>query len=696
MTSGGTTLRGFVPKARTAIALHVPQYTVWGAGTDIGKSLVSAGICRTQTLKEGSSLLYLKPVQTGFPLDSDSRLVARVAGLQHTLSPHAASIDHPPPAAQQDTRSGPVGSVPATGAGAGRLAHTSFAWSMPASPHLAVQAEGRPVTAAEVLEATRQQLEEFTSKVRLGGEALALVETAGGVASPSPCGALQCDVLRPLRLPGLLVGDYRLGGISATVTAMESLLMRGYDTDLLVMLEGGLGNAAAVKSAFGLLPHKPIAVVTLPPPPGRELGGAEAVLDWCAHPQTAAGLEEILHILQARHSERVAQLHAAAEETTSCIWWPFTQHSMVAAQDVTVIDSRCGEHFTVLKPAPPELQPRAERAPGSLATSFDACASWWTQGVSAEQQVSLTRAIAYASGRYGHVMFPENTHAAALACAQSLLQGVGKGWASRVFYSDNGSTAIEVAVKMAFRKYIVDHGLAAQADAPEPFPELRIIGLEGCYHGDTLGAMDCQGPSSFTGNWQFPWYSGRGLWLEPATLAQRAGEWTIALPPHIAKENENLIQDPRLLKMPSRDAAFDVARDKSELADVYRRDVRTKLDTATDLAAKDNTRFGALLIEPVVQGAGGMLMIDPLYQRVLMQECKSRSIPVILDEVFCGLWRLGCETTIELLHETPDISWYLPSLQTHVAKVVGRVSFKTRTKMHFLGDTFKKQAYSRD
>lgn len=74
-------------------------------------------------------------------------------------------------------------------------------------------------------------------------------------------------------------------------------------------------------------------------------------------------------------------------------------------------------------------------------------------------------------------------------------------------------------------------------------------------------------------------------------------------------------------------------------ADVYRRDVRTKLDTATDLAAKDNTRFGALLIEPVVQGAGGMLMIDPLYQRVLMQECKSRSIPVILDEVIVDRWR---------------------------------------------------------
>jgi adenosylmethionine-8-amino-7-oxononanoate aminotransferase len=45
----------------------------------------------------------------------------------------------------------------------------------------------------------------------------------------------------------------------------------------------------------------------------------------------------------------------------------------------------------------------------------------------------------------------------------------------------------------------------------------------------------------------------------------------------------------------------------------------------------------------VIQGAGGMLMIDPLFQRVLVSECRSRKIPVIFDEVFTGFWRLGVE-----------------------------------------------------
>jgi dethiobiotin synthetase/adenosylmethionine--8-amino-7-oxononanoate aminotransferase len=47
----------------------------------------------------------------------------------------------------------------------------------------------------------------------------------------------------------------------------------------------------------------------------------------------------------------------------------------------------------------------------------------------------------------------------------------------------------------------------------------------------------------------------------------------------------------------------------------------------------------------VIQGAGGMHMIDPLFQRVLAQECKNRKIPVIFDEVFTGFWRLGVEVT---------------------------------------------------
>ena len=60
------------------------------------------------------------------------------------------------------------------------------------------------------------------------------------------------------------------------------------------------------------------------------------------------------------------------------------------------------------------------------------------QGVSAELQPRLVSSMAHAAGRYGHVIFPENVHQPALDLAQKLLAGVGKGWAHKVFFSDNG------------------------------------------------------------------------------------------------------------------------------------------------------------------------------------------------------------------------------------------------------------------
>ena len=60
------------------------------------------------------------------------------------------------------------------------------------------------------------------------------------------------------------------------------------------------------------------------------------------------------------------------------------------------------------------------------------------QGVNDELQPRLTQALAYAAARYGHVMHPENAHEPAVACAEALLGGVGRGWADRVFFSADG------------------------------------------------------------------------------------------------------------------------------------------------------------------------------------------------------------------------------------------------------------------
>jgi dethiobiotin synthetase/adenosylmethionine--8-amino-7-oxononanoate aminotransferase len=81
----------------------------------------------------------------------------------------------------------------------------------------------------------------------------------------------------------------------------------------------------------------------------------------------------------------------------------------------------------------------------------DSCASWWTQGIG-HGDVAMSLALARNSSQFGHIMFPSNLHLPASRLANFLTHdGPGRSWASRVFYSDDGSTAMEIAVKMALR-----------------------------------------------------------------------------------------------------------------------------------------------------------------------------------------------------------------------------------------------------
>ena len=69
-------------------------------------------------------------------------------------------------------------------------------------------------------------------------------------------------------------------------------------------------------------------------------------------------------------------------------------------------------------------------------------------------------------------------------------------------------------------------------------------------------------------------------------------------------------------------------------------------------------RLAACIVEPLLQGAGGMLLVDPLYQRCLVELARERGVPVIFDEVFTGLWRLGAASAAKLLGVQPDIACY--------------------------------------
>ncbi|CAN7067197.1 bifunctional dethiobiotin synthetase/7,8-diamino-pelargonic acid aminotransferase, mitochondrial [Brassica rapa] len=636
------------------LPLNHPTYLIWSANTSLGKTLVSTGIASSFLLHQPSSsppaahsskLLYLKPIQTGFPSDSDSRFVfSKLDSLslrcRIPLSVSNSVLRSSLPVAESMRRNIKVSESgmcdlnfreEKTVTGAPELlCKTLYAWEAAISPHLAAEREHATVEDSVVLKMVEQEME-CGSKANV----LCLVETAGGVASPGPSGTLQCDLYRPFRLPGILVGDGRLGGISGTIAAYESLKLRGYDVAAVVFEDHGLVNEVPLNSYL----RNKVPVLVLPPVPKDP---SDDLIEWFV--ESDGVFKALKEVMVSVYLERVDRLNGMAKQAGEVFWWPFTQHKLVPEDNVTVIDSRCGENFSVFKASDNN----------SITQQFDACASWWTQGPDPAFQAELAREMGYTAARFGHVMFPENVYEPALKCAELLLDGVGKGWASRVYFSDNGSTAIEIALKMAFRKFCVDHetllGLSEDAEEKKHV-DVKVLALRGSYHGDTLGAMEAQAPSPYTGFLQQPWYTGRGMFLDPPTVFISNGAWNLSLPesfPQTASEESGTFT--------TRDEIFDKSRDTSVLATIYSAYVSEQLQEYSK--SSQSAHVGALIIEPVIHGAGGMHMVDPLFQRVLVNECRNRKIPVIFDEVFTGFWRLGVETTADLLGCKPDIACF--------------------------------------
>ncbi|PIN20538.1 Acetylornithine aminotransferase [Handroanthus impetiginosus] len=667
-----------------------PIYTIWASNTSLGKTLVSAGLSMAFLSSSSApfakkKFVYLKPVQTGFPDDSDSRFVYRKFSEFFVYKPLPFSVfasncvsRASVPAASAVLGNGVAGGsvrnedfgaefVKNGGNFSGRLesvhwyeerklqgsdsneaelfpvsevvCKTMYGWKEAVSPHLAAEREEAMVKDSEVLDTLNRCLRNILVGASCGteeSEVMCVIETAGGVASPGPSGSLQCDLYRPFRLPAILVGDGRLGGISGTISAYESLKLRGYDVTAVIFEDHGLMNEVPLLSYF----QNRVPVLVLPSIP-KDI--SDDLISWFEKSQMV--FTSLKEIMLSAFQERIQRLHDMPKKACDVFWWPFTQHKLVPEEKVTVIDSRCGENFAVLK----------FQSFDWISQQFDACASWWTQGPDANLQIELARDMGYTAARYGHVMFPENVYEPALELAELLLEGVGKGWASRVYFSDNGSTAVEIALKMAFRKFLSDNKVLLQLlnDGENGrCMDLKVLALRGSYHGDTLGAMEAQAPSPYTGFLQQPWYRGRGLFLDPPTVAMCDGLWEVSLPEEMQpKKSGN-----ECLSFGSRDEIFKKSRDDSGLASLYTSIILQELQLISD--SNGLSHIGALILEPVVQGAGGMQMIDPLYQRILVRECKSQKIPVIFDEVFTGFWRLGRESAAEMLYCQPDIACF--------------------------------------
>ncbi|KAK5657611.1 hypothetical protein OQA88_3190 [Cercophora sp. LCS_1] len=575
-------------------------YQIWGANTDVGKTVFSTILCGlTSKYRPNEKTTFLKPVSTG-PLDeADDR------------------CDHVPKFFP-DVH-----------------AKTLFQFDLAVSPHLAAQvSEQETPSDKEIV----SKIHSFSTRQASPSPAWLFVETAGGVHSPGPSRTTQADLYRPLRLPAILVGDAKLGGISQTISAFESLKLRGYDVELVLLFhEDRYQNYLYLTDYFG--EHHSIPVQTAPIPPPRVATPSADMHNMATYYNaTLPSLSAIPTLLSDIHNSRITRLETMATTASETIWYPFTQHKHLAPSDITAIDSAKDSHFDTFDKTPSTTKGEDTL----LRPLFNASASWWTQGLG-HGNPSLALSAAYAAGRYGHVMFAETIHEPALSLAETLLSGLRNPRLKRVFYSDNGSTAVEVAIKMALR--------ASRQRYRWTEKEVGVLGLKGSYHGDTIGAMDCSEPGVF--NEKVEWYRGRGGWLEGPGVRCERGLWKVA-----GREFGTL------------DEVFDVeVREGRGEVVGYEKDIKRFLEGSSG-------KFGALILEPVVLGAGGMVLVDPLFQRTLVKAVRDSpqlfagkqsydtptgeldwsGLPVIFDEVFTGLYRLGRFSAASFLGVDPDIS----------------------------------------
>ncbi|KAI1374431.1 bifunctional dethiobiotin synthetase/adenosylmethionine-8-amino-7-oxononanoate aminotransferase [Hypoxylon crocopeplum] len=587
-------------------------FQVYGANTDVGKTVFTTALCRaSNSLWKKEQTAFLKPVSTGPEDEADHRHI----GI------HASGV----------------------------VRKTLFQYDLAMSPHAAAKGKSVPLD-NELL----SKIYNFASQRAAHSPGWLFIETAGGVHSPGPSGTTQADLYTALRCPVILIADSKLGGITLTISAFESLKLRGYDVEtILVFRDDEYDNEQYLRDYFTKDRGIPVETLPKPPPKTNRDKDAKMMSQYYRDHSTSIAVFNTLGHLDHRHRARIERLESMSSDAYKRIWYPFTQHRLISPDSIVAIDSARGDFFQTLVPrtggATDEGQP-------VLQPSFDGSASWWTQGLG-HGNPSLTMAAAYAAGRYGHVMFAGAIHEPALALTETLLDGIKNPRLTRVFYSDNGSTGVEVAVKMALRATRLRYGWAASTD-------IGIIGLKGGYHGDTMGVMDCAEPSTYNEN--IEWYSGRGIWFDYPRVKCVRGKWVVEMPDELRAD----LEDDEVFE--SLSDVFDIDSRESKHG---HRAYEAYIEKVLSHHISNGRKFGALLMEPVVIGAGGMELVDPLFQRALVNVVRRSAklfgsgyesdtsdpadwsgLPVIFDEVFTGLYRLGRFSASSFLRIEADIS----------------------------------------
>ena len=227
---------------------------------------------------------------------------------------------------------------------------------------------------------------------------------------------------------------------------------------------------------------------------------------------------------------------------------------------------------------------------------LDGVSSWWVN-IHGHSHSYLNSALSRQAEKLEHTIFAGFTHEPAVRLAEKLVEVLPKGL-TRVFYSDNGSTAVEVALKMAHQFWL------NKGENRKTF-----VALEHAYHGDTIGAMSASDDSAFTA--------------------------------------------------PFKNFLFKVLRAKSPYS-FYCDECENKCnmncaESLENLLEKNHKEISAVIIEPMLQGAGGMIIWTADFLKKVRELCDKYNVLLIADEVLTGFGRTGKMFACEHAEISPDI-----------------------------------------